>query len=232
MGHRDPDQPLREPAVRHREGSVLAHPVHTNKVGRTIQHIAEETGVAIMTPGGFYAAGKLISQCAPISTIYDPGQFVKVLPPSSRRWRAHPRDGQVRHLFPPSSTRNGKYCGMVSHRNIINLRKRRIILVDHNEATLAVEGFDQAEILGDHRSPPHRQSGEPAGPVYFRNQPVGCTATIITQMYDENGVTIRRRSQAFCWRPSFGYAGVPQPHPAPRWTRTPQSVWQNCRCGH
>ena len=73
--------------------------------------------------------------------------------------------------------------------NIINLRKRRIILVDHNEATQAVEGFEQAEILEiiDH----HRiGSLETSGPVYFRNQPVGCTATIITQMYDENDVEI------------------------------------------
>ena len=79
---------------------------------------------------------------------------------------------------------------MVSRRNVIALRKRRIILVDHNEATQAVEGFDQAEILEiiDH----HRiGSLETSGPVYFRNQPVGCTATIIAQMYDENGVEIR-----------------------------------------
>ena len=79
---------------------------------------------------------------------------------------------------------------MVSRRNIINLSKRRIILVDHNEATQAVEGFDQAEILEiiDH----HRiGSLETSGPVYFRNQPVGCTATIVTQMYDEQGVEIR-----------------------------------------
>ena len=82
-----------------------------------------------------------------------------------------------------------EYCGMISRRNIINLQKRRIILVDHNEATQAVEGFDQAEILEiiDH----HRiGSLETSGPVYFRNQPVGCTATIITQMYDENDVEI------------------------------------------
>ena len=78
---------------------------------------------------------------------------------------------------------------MVSRRNIINLRKRRMILVDHNEATQAVEGFDQAEILEiiDH----HRiGSLETSGPVYFRNQPVGCTCTIVTQMYDEQGVEI------------------------------------------
>ena len=96
---------------------------------------------------------------------------------------------KVRHRCFPILDEDGKYCGMVSRRNVIALRKRRIILVDHNEATQAVEGFDQAEILEiiDH----HRiGSLETSGPVYFRNQPVGCTATIITQMYDENGVDI------------------------------------------
>lgn len=96
---------------------------------------------------------------------------------------------KVRHRYFPILDEDGKYCGMVSRRNIINLQKRRIILVDHNEATQAVEGFDQAEILEiiDH----HRiGSLETSGPVYFRNQPVGCTATIITQMYDENGMEI------------------------------------------
>ena len=126
------------------------------KVGRTIQRIAEETGVAIMT--------------TPVADV------TRVM-------------AKVRHRYFPILDEDGKYCGMVSRRNIINLQKRRIILVDHNEATQAVEGFDQAEILEiiDH----HRiGSLETSGPVYFRNQPVGCTATIITQMYDENDVEI------------------------------------------
>lgn len=159
------------------------------KVGRTIQRIAEETGVAIMTtPVDTYAAGKLISQCAPISyymTRSDIMKFTLVTPVADvTRVMA-----KVRHRYFPILDEDGKYCGMVSRRNIINLRKRRIILVDHNEATQAVEGFDQAEILEiiDH----HRiGSLETSGPVYFRNQPVGCTATIITQMYDENGMEI------------------------------------------
>ena len=159
------------------------------KVGRTIQRIAEETGVAIMTtPVDTYAAGKLISQCAPISdymTRSDIMKFTLVTPVADvTRVMA-----KVRHRYFPILDEDGKYCGMVSRRNIINLQKRRIILVDHNEATQAVEGFDQAEILEiiDH----HRiGSLETSGPVYFRNQPVGCTATIITQMYDENGMEI------------------------------------------
>ena len=160
-----------------------------SKVGRTIQRIADETGVSIMTtPVDTYAAGKLISQCAPISyymTRDDIMKFTLVTPVADvTRVMA-----KVRHRYFPILDEDGKYCGMVSRRNIINLQKRRIILVDHNEATQAVEGFDQAEILEiiDH----HRiGSLETSGPVYFRNQPVGCTATIITQMYDENGVEI------------------------------------------
>ena len=159
------------------------------KVGRTIQRIAEETGVAIMSVAcDSYAAGKLMSQCAPISYYMTRDDIVKftLVTPVSDVTRVM---AKVRHRYFPILDEDGRYCGMISRRNIINLRKRRIILVDHNEATQAVEGFDQAEILEiiDH----HRiGSLETDGPVYFRNQPVGCTATIITQMYDENGVEI------------------------------------------
>ena len=159
------------------------------KVGRTIQRIADETGVAIMTtPEDTYAAGKLISQCAPISYYMTRDDILKftLVTPVADVLRVM---AKVRHRYFPILDEDGKYCGMVSRRNVIALRKRRIILVDHNEATQAVEGFDQAEILEiiDH----HRiGSLETSGPVYFRNQPVGCTATIITQMYDENGVEI------------------------------------------
>ena len=159
------------------------------KVGRTIQRIADETGVAIMTtPEDTYAAGKLISQCAPISYYMTRNDILKftLVTPVADVLRVM---AKVRHRYFPILDEDGKYCGMVSRRNVIALRKRRIILVDHNEATQAVEGFDQAEILEiiDH----HRiGSLETSGPVYFRNQPVGCTATIITQMYDENGVDI------------------------------------------
>lgn len=160
------------------------------KVGRTIQRIADETGVAIMTtPVDTYAAGKLISQCAPISYYMTRDNILKftLVTPVADVLRVM---AKVRHRYFPILDEDGKYCGMVSRRNVIALRKRRIILVDHNEATQAVEGFDQAEILEiiDH----HRiGSLETSGPVYFRNQPVGCTATIITQMYDENGVDIQ-----------------------------------------
>ena len=161
------------------------------KVGRTIQRIADETGVAIMTtPVDTYAAGKLISQCAPISYYMTRDNILKftLVTPVADVLRVM---AKVRHRYFPILDEEGKYCGMVSRRNVIALRKRRIILVDHNEATQAVEGFDQAEILEiiDH----HRiGSLETSGPVYFRNVPVGCTATILYQMYQEQGLTPSR----------------------------------------
>lgn len=79
----------------------------------------------------------------------------------------------------------GHYYGMVSRRNLLALRKKKVILVDHNEPSQAVTGIEDAEIceIIDH----HRLGTlQTLSPVYFRNQPVGCTATIIYQMYQEN----------------------------------------------
>ncbi len=157
-------------------------------VGRTIRKLAEENGVAIMaTPQDSYAAAKLISQCAPISYYMTTKNIVKFTLVTPVDDALHVM-GKVRHRYFPIVDKEGKYAGMLSRRNIINLARRKLILVDHNEATQAVEGYDRAEILEiiDH----HRiGSLETSGPVYFRNQPVGCTATIVHQMYQEKGIT-------------------------------------------
>ena len=97
----------------------------------------------------------------------------------------------VRFRYFPVLDEEGHYLGVVSRRNMMNLHKKQLILVDHNEKNQAVEGIEQAEILEiiDH----HRiGSMETEGPVYFRNVPVGCTCTIIYQMYRENNVEIDR----------------------------------------
>ncbi len=78
---------------------------------------------------------------------------------------------------------------MFPGRRLLNVSKKQVILVDHNEKNQAVDGVEEAEVqeIIDH----HRLGGlETIGPVYFRNQPVGCTATIVSQMYEENGVEI------------------------------------------
>ena len=160
-----------------------------SKVGKTIVKLAEENGVAIMSvPCDTYAAGKLISQCAPIGYFMDTEDLLKFTLLTTVD-DAIGVMAKVRHRYFPILDEEGKYCGMLSRRNILSLQKRRIILVDHNESTQAVEGFEQSEILEiiDHN---RIGSLETAGPVYFRNQPVGSTCTIIAQMYQEAAVDI------------------------------------------
>lgn len=96
-----------------------------------------------------------------------------------------------RHRDFPIVDDYGHYYGMVSRRNLLALRKKRVILVDHNEESQAVNGIDEAEIceIIDH----HRLGSlQTIAPVYFRNQPVGCTATIVYQMYQENNQPISK----------------------------------------
>lgn len=94
-----------------------------------------------------------------------------------------------RHRDFPILNKRGDYIGMISRRNLLNMAKKKIILVDHNEKSQAVDGIENAEILEiiDH----HRLGSlETISPVFFRNQPLGCTATIIYEMYQESGVPV------------------------------------------
>lgn len=96
---------------------------------------------------------------------------------------------KIRHRDFPVLDRDGHYCGMLSRRSLLAMDNKKLIMVDHNEMSQAVDGIDEAEILEiiDH----HRiGSLETTLPVYFRNQPVGCTATIIYEMYQENDVEV------------------------------------------
>lgn len=94
-----------------------------------------------------------------------------------------------RHRDFPILDNKRRYLGMVSRRNLLNMHKKKLILVDHNEKSQAVNGIAGAEILEiiDH----HRLGSlETVSPVFFRNQPLGCTSTIIYQMYQEAGIDI------------------------------------------
>ncbi len=156
-------------------------------VPRSILARAQEKGCRIITtPYDSYAAARLISTAAPVRHFMRSAELLKfsVNTPieDARKVMA-----SVRHRYFPILDEKGRYCGVVSRRNLLNLHRKQIILVDHNEPAQAVDGLDQAEILEiiDH----HRiGSLETGGPVYFRNEPVGCTATIIWRMYGEHGV--------------------------------------------
>ena len=158
-------------------------------VPRTILARAQEKGcIVITTPFDTYAAARLISTAAPVRHFMRSKNLlefsVNTAVEDARKVMAN-----VRHRYFPILDANGKYCGVISRRNLLNVHRKQVIMVDHNERGQAVDGLEQAEILEiiDH----HRLGAlETAGPVYFRNEPVGCTATIISRMYEEHGIEI------------------------------------------
>ena len=157
-------------------------------VPRTIVARAKEKGCYILTtPYDTYAASRLVTTAAPVRHFMRTNRLLKfsVNTPVEDAQKVM---ASVRHRYFPILDENGKYCGVISRRNLLNVHRKQVILVDHNERAQAVDGLEQAEILEiiDH----HRiGSLETMGPVYFRNVPVGCTATILYQMYKEQGVT-------------------------------------------
>lgn len=94
-----------------------------------------------------------------------------------------------RHRAFPIVTNQGEVLGMFTRHNLIDLDKKKVALVDHNEAGQAVDGIFDCEIMEivDHHKLGYVQSMKP---VFFRCQPVGCTSTIIYLMYRENKVEI------------------------------------------
>ena len=87
----------------------------------------------------------------------------------------------------PVLDENEKVVGTLSRYHLLRPRRKRVVLVDHNEKSQAVAGLEQAEILEiiDH----HRLADiQTTQPIRMRNEPVGSTTTIITGMYQEHGV--------------------------------------------
>lgn len=161
----------------------------SSKVSRTMQMLAEEKGcIVITTQNSTYVTGQMLSQAAPIRHYMTTGKLLTFTlhTPVEEATRVM---ASVRFRYFPVLDDDGKYIGVVSRRNLLNLHKKQLILVDHNEKSQAVEGIDAAEVLEiiDH----HRIGAlETDSPVYFRNVPVGCTCTIVYQMYQENEVEI------------------------------------------
>lgn len=161
----------------------------SSKLSRTMQMLAEEKGcIVISTQNSTYVTGQMLSQAAPIRHYMTTGNLLTFTlhTPVEEATRVM---ATVRFRYFPVLDDDGKYIGVVSRRNMMNLHKKQLILVDHNEKSQAAEGIDQAEVLEiiDH----HRIGTlETDSPVYFRNVPVGCTCTIVYQMYQENGVEI------------------------------------------
>jgi manganese-dependent inorganic pyrophosphatase len=79
------------------------------------------------------------------------------------------------------------YLGMISRYNLLQMKRKQVILVDHNEKKQAVDGIEEAEILEiiDH----HRVGDlQTIWPIYFHNEPVGSTSTLVAEIFLQNKV--------------------------------------------
>ncbi|MEY8394691.1 putative manganese-dependent inorganic diphosphatase [Lachnospiraceae bacterium 45-P1] len=162
-------------------------------VSLTIRKLAQERGCTVITtPYDTYTTARLINQSMPVSYFMTTDHIVAF---SDEDYLDEIREimASKRHRDFPILNSDGKYLGMISRRNLLGAKGKQIILVDHNEKNQAVEGVENAdirEIIDHHRL----RTVETMSPVFFRNQPLGCTATIICQMYQENGVKIDKKT--------------------------------------
>lgn len=153
-----------------------------------IEAAKEREVVLISTPYDTFTAARLINQSMPIKFFMTRKNLIHF---NLDDYVDEVRDtvANIRHRDFPVLDEHQNYVGMFSRRNLMKAQKKKLILVDHNEKSQAVSNIDEAEILEiiDH----HRLGSlETMAPVYFRNQPLGCTATIIYQMYLEKQIEI------------------------------------------
>lgn len=149
----------------------------------------------IVTPYDPYRTVRLIFQSVPVGRVCKSKELISV--------HQNDRLDDVRELFLqhkghcyPVLDEDEKVIGVLTRRHLLRPQRKRIVLVDHNEAAQSVPGLDEAEILEiiDH----HRLADiQTTSPIYVRNEPVGSTNTIIASMFQERGVF-----------PSAGMAGM------------------------
>lgn len=148
-----------------------------------LKQAKEKEIVVIASPHDTFTVARLINQSIPVRHFMTKDELITFYP---KDYVDDVKEVMARKKYRdfPVVDINGDFQGFISRRRLLNCRKKQVILVDHNEESQAVDGIEQADVLEiiDH----HRlNSIQTIGPVVFRNQPVGCTATIIYQMYQE-----------------------------------------------
>lgn len=153
-----------------------------------LQRCADAHMSVISTPFNTFMASQQIIQAVPVEYVMQKGglttfstddtvDYVKEVM-SETRYRSYPVIDFM-----------GRVVGSISRYQVLNGMKKKVIQVDHNERSQAIDGIEEAEILEiiDH----HRVADiQTVGPVLFRAEPVGCTATIVAKCYKESGVEI------------------------------------------
>lgn len=160
-----------------------------SKVTPAIRKLAESSGcVVIVSPMSMYSCAKLITQAMPVSHVMRKDKVI-CFNTDELVTDVKATVSKLRIRYFPVLDSHGRYIGMMSQRNLLDIERQPVILVDHNEKGQAVDGIQNADVVEviDH----HRiDSVETVNPIYFRAQPLGCTATIISLMFRERNIEI------------------------------------------
>ncbi len=149
------------------------------------RNISSDTCI-IFTPYDVYRAARMIFQSVPVGRIACTENLLYF---HLTDYLDDVRDLVIKSRFRsyPILNEEEKVVGTLSRYHLIRPRKKRVVLVDHNEVSQSVSGLEQAEIVGiiDHHRLADVQTGNP---VFFRNEPVGSTTSIVAAMYQEHGL--------------------------------------------
>ena len=155
---------------------------------KVIKKAQERQIIIISSPYDTYTIARMINQSIPVNYVMKKDNLVTF---NTEDFTDDIQDVMIKHrhrAFPVINKR-GKCVGTISRRNFLDMHKKQVILVDHNEKDQAVDNIEKAEILEiiDHHK---LGSLETMKPINFRNEPVGCTATILYRIYDEQRLEI------------------------------------------
>lgn len=155
---------------------------------KVIKLAHEREIVIIMSPYDTFTIARLINQSIPVRYIMKTDNLVTF---NTEDFTDDIQNEMIKHRHRafPVINKKGKCIGTISRRNFLDMHKKKVALVDHNEKDQAVDNIDKAEIVEiiDHHK---LGSLETMVPISFRNQPVGCTATILYEMYGEQKLEI------------------------------------------
>ncbi len=159
---------------------------NTNPSEKIIDLAKEKGCTIITTPYDSFTAARLIPQSIPIEYVMTKNNLITF---STSDFIEEIKDImlETRYRSYPVLDEDGSVVGSISRYHLITQQRKKVILVDHNEKTQSVDGLEDADILEiiDHHRIGDIQTGQP---IYFRNEPVGSTSTIVANIFFENGI--------------------------------------------
>ena len=165
----------------------------SHTLSKNLLELAKKNGVTVIsTPHDSFTASRLIVQSIPVSYVMAKDNLITF---STDDLVEDIKDIMVQTRFRsyPVINGDGKVVGTISRYHLISNQKKKVIQVDHNERGQSVDGLDEAEVLEiiDH----HRVADiQTSNPIFFRNEPVGSTSTIVAKSFFENGIKPSREA--------------------------------------